>query len=65
MKYLKLYEDFRTEDNLVVEPEIEFSDKTIDDVLKDDFLKDEEKVDDSDVYQDEMGVYHIKNWTVY
>ena len=68
MKYLKLYENFRTE----IEPEVELetqlepevSYKTIDDVFKDDFFE-EENDKEEEVYQDSDGVYHIKNWTVY
>jgi hypothetical protein len=63
MKYLKLFEEF-----VVTKPkpkeEINLSDKTIDDVLKDDFLEDEENIEDL-VTQDKMGVYQIKNWRVY
>jgi len=51
MKWIKLYEEFRIEE--LVEPETEISD--VDDI----------KEEDSDVYQDINGVYHIKNWTVY
>lgn len=67
MKYLKLYEEFQYEEE-VIEPEVqtEISDKTLDDILKDDFFKEEEVVEsDEDVYQDQNGVYHIKNWKVY
>jgi hypothetical protein len=62
MKYLKLFEEF-----VITKPkpkEFEVSDKTIDDVLKDDFLKDVEE-DEKEVTQDEKGVYQIKNWKVY
>lgn len=67
MKYLKLYEEFKFEQE-VIEPEVqtELSDTTTDDILKDDFFKEEEEESDSDeVYKDESGVYHIKNWNVY
>ena len=60
MKYLKLFEEF-----VITKPkpkEEEISNKTIDDVLKDDFLKQEEN---DLVSQDERGVYQIKNWQVY
>jgi hypothetical protein len=63
MRYLKLYEEFRTEE--LEETEVQYqelSDKTIDDVLKDDFFDDKEE---SEVFQDERGVYHINNWNVY
>ena len=64
MKYLKLYEEFKYEE--VIEPEVqtELSDKTTDDVFKDDFFNDEEKSND-EVYQDKNGVYHITNWATY
>jgi hypothetical protein len=65
MIYLKLYEEFRTEE--LEETEVqdqELSDKTIDDVLKYDFF-DDEKEEESEVFQDKKGVYHIKNWTIY
>ena len=64
MKYLKLYEEFKYEE--VIEPEVqtELSDKTTDDVFKDDFFNDEEKLND-EVYQDKNGVYHITNWSTY
>jgi hypothetical protein len=66
MKYLKLYEEFKIGEDLI-EPEIqietELSDKTTDDVLKDDFFKEVEESDE--VYKDEKAVYHIKNWNVY
>jgi hypothetical protein len=64
MKYLKLYENFRTEIEPEVDLEPEVSDKTIDDVFKDDFFE-EENDKEEEVYQDSDGVYHIKNWTVY
>lgn len=61
MKYLKLFEEF-----VVTKPkskdEIEISDKTVDDIFKDDFLEDEEN---DLVIQDDRGVYQIKNWEVY
>ena len=41
-KYIKLYEEFRENDDVQVQevPEVELSDKTIDDVLSDDFFDD-------------------------
>jgi hypothetical protein len=64
MKYLKLFEEF-----VITKPkskeETEISDKTIDDVLKDDFLEDEENIESNLVTQDKMGVYQIKNWRIY
>lgn len=56
MRYLKLYEEFKKQE-LVEEPEIELTDITIDDVLKDDFF--------DQVKQDSNGVYQILNWEVY
>jgi len=58
MKYLKLYEEFKYEE--VIEPEVqtEISDKTTDDIFKDEESND-------DVYKDQNGVYHINNWTIY
>jgi hypothetical protein len=64
MKYLKLFEEF-----VITKPkskeETEISDKTIDDVLKDDFLEDEENIESDLVSQGKTGVYQIKNWQVY
>ena len=67
MRYLKLYEEFRTEEleDIQVDKEQELSDKTIDDVLHPDFFKDEESVESDEVTQDERGVYKIKNWLIY
>lgn len=63
MKWIKLYEDFKYEKE-VLEPELDFetetSDKTVDDVLKTDFFENDNKV-----YQDERGVYHITDWKIY
>jgi hypothetical protein len=68
MKYLKLYEEFKFEQE-VIEPEVqtELSDTTTDDILNDDFFKEEEKeeTETDEFFQDERGVYHIKNWNVY
>jgi len=67
VRYLKTYEEFKfkeEEDTDVLEPEVELSDKTIDDVLSDDFLKDVEE-EDKDSYIDNKGVIHIKNWKTY
>lgn len=63
MKWIKLYEDFQYEDEVVdteIEIEKEVSDKTINDVLKSDFFEDRD-----DVFRDERGVYHISGWNVY
>jgi len=68
MRYLKLYEEFRTEEleETEVQQKQELSDKTIDDVLNPDFFKEEEEKEESEeVFQDERGVYHISNWNVY
>ncbi len=63
MKWIKLYEDFKYEQE-ILEPELdldkETSDKTVDDVLKTDFFENDNKV-----YQDERGVYHITDWKIY
>ena len=66
MKYLKLYEEFKYEEDLI-EPEVqtEVSDKTTDDIFKDDFFKEEQVESDKEVYKDKNDVYHIKNWMVY
>ena len=68
MRYLKLYEEFRTEEleEIEIQKDQELSDKTIDDVLNTDFFKEEESEEESEeVFQDERGVYHISNWNVY
>jgi hypothetical protein len=67
MRYLKLYEEFRTEEleEIEIQKDQELSDKTIDDVLNPDFFKEEEKEESEEVFQDERGVYHISNWNVY
>jgi len=64
MRYLKLYEEFRTEEleEIEIQKDQELSDNTIDDVLNTDFFKEEES---EEVFQDERGVYHISNWNVY
>ena len=62
MRYLKLYEEFRFDDTQTLEPEVELSDKTIDDVLSDDFFED---MEDKGSFIDENDVIHIKNWKVY
>lgn len=65
MKYLKIYEEFKT-----VERDKEISDYTIDDMLDDDFftndtIEDEEIIEDDDSYVDKNGIIHIKNWVRY
>ena len=61
MKYLKLFENFD-----VLEEPVVLSDKTIDDVLRDDFFDDvDEEDEDEGYYIDKFGIYHIKNWNVY
>jgi hypothetical protein len=66
MRYLKLYEEFRTEEleEIEIQKDQELSDKTIDDVLDPNFFEDEKEKSD-EVIQDEKGVYHITNWNVY
>jgi hypothetical protein len=65
MKYIKLYEEFTYEEDLL-EPEVELqpevSDKTIDDVLEPEFF---EETEEKEVTQDKRGVYHISNWYIY
>lgn len=63
-KYIRLYEEFREyNSNVQVQevPEVELSDKTIDDVLSDDFFDDvdEEEVDDN------KEVSNISGWKLY
>lgn len=63
-KYIRLYEEFReyNRDVQVQElPEVELSDKTIDDVLSDDFFDDvyEEEIEDN------AEVVNISGWEVY
>lgn len=63
-KYIRLYEEFReyNRDVQVQEvPEVELSDKTIDDVLSDDFFDD---VDEEEV-EDNKEVVNISGWEVY
>lgn len=66
MRYIKLYEEFRFKEPEVLEPEVELSDKTIDDVLSDNFFdEEEEKYDDEESYIDSSNVISIKNWKTY
>lgn len=66
MRYIKLYEEFRFKEPEVLEPEVELSDKTIDDVLSDNFFdEEEEKYDDEESYIDSSNVINIKNWKTY
>ena len=62
-KYIKLYEEFRENDDVQVQevPEVELSDKTIDDVLSDDFFDD---LDEEEV-EDNSEVVNISGWKVY
>lgn len=63
-KYIRLYEEFReyNRDVQVQEvPEVELSDKTIDDVLSDDFF---DGVDEEEV-EDNKEVVNISGWEVY
>lgn len=64
MKYLKLYEEFKY-DQQIEYPDL--SDKTVDDLdnilseVEDDGLE----LESEEVRRDSKGVYHIKNWKVY
>ena len=58
MKYLKLFETFVADI-----PQVELSDKTIDDFLNTDFF--EEEIEDKGSTIDSNGVIHIKNWNIY
>lgn len=63
-KYIRLYEEFReyNRDVQVQEvPEVELSDKTIDDVLSDDFFGDVEE----EGLEDDKEVLNISGWKVY
>ena len=63
-KYIRLYEEFREyRDDVQVQevPEVELSDKTIDDVLSDDFF---DGVDEEEV-EDNKEVVNISGWEVY
>lgn len=63
-KYIRLYEEFReyNRDVQIQElPEVELSDKTIDDVLSDDFFDD---VDEEEV-EEKKEVVSISGWEVY
>jgi hypothetical protein len=63
-KYIRLYEEFReyNRDVQIQElPEVELSDKTIDDVLSDDFFDD---VDEEEV-ENNKEVVSISGWEVY
>lgn len=66
MRYIKLYEEFKFNEPVVLEPEVEFSDKTIDDILSDDFFNDnEDEYENEESYIDSSNVIHIKNWKTY
>ena len=63
-KYIRLYEEFREyRDDVQIHevPEVELSDKTIDDVLSDDFF---DGVDEEEV-EDNKQVVNISGWEVY
>ena len=62
-KYIRLYEEFREYRDVQVQevPEVELSDKTIDDVLSDDFFDD---VDEEEI-EDNKEVISISGWEVY
>jgi hypothetical protein len=65
MKYLKFYKEYKLAE-IDLEDDIELSDKTIDDVLKDDFIKDIESDIEKDVVtKDKNNVYTITDWKVY
>lgn len=49
MKYLKIYEEFKYEEE-IIEPEVQ-----------EELPIDKSK----EVYRDNRGVYHIENWTIY
>lgn len=63
-KYIRLYEEFREYRDVQVQevPEVELSDKTIDDVLSDDFFDD---VDEEEEVEDNKEVVSISGWEVY
>jgi hypothetical protein len=65
MKYLKFYKEYKLAE-IDIEDDIELSDKTIDDVLKDDFIKDiESDIEKDVVIKDKNNVYTIADWKVY
>lgn len=65
MKYLKFYKEYKIAE-IDIEDDIELSDKTIDDVLKDDFIKDiESDIKKNVVIKDKNNVYTITDWKVY
>jgi hypothetical protein len=65
MKYLKFYKEYKLAE-IDVEDDIELSDKTIDDVLKDDFIKDiESDIEKNVVIKDKNNVYTITDWKSY
>lgn len=64
-RYVRMYEEFReygmdTQAQVQDVPEVELSDKTVDDVLSDDFFDDVEEED-----TEEDGVINIVGWEVY
>jgi hypothetical protein len=65
MKYLKFYKEYKLAE-IEIEDDVELSDKTIDDVLKDDFIKDIESDNKKNVViKDKNNVYTITDWKVY
>ena len=63
-RYVRMFEEFREYDSdkqFQDVPEVELSDKTIDDVLSDDFFDDVEEEN----AVDEDGVINIAGWEVY
>ena len=65
-RYVRMFEEFReydrdTQVQVQDAPEVELSDKTVDDVLSDDFFDDVEEDDTAE----EDGVINIAGWEVY
>lgn len=65
-RYVRMFEEFReydrdTQVQVQDAPEVELSDKTVDDVLSDDFFDDVEEEDATE----EDGVINIAGWEVY
>lgn len=65
-RYVRMFEEFKEYDRdtqVQVQdfPEVELSDKTVDDVLSDDFFDDVEEEDATE----EDGVINIAGWEVY
>lgn len=65
-RYVRMFEEFKeydrdTQVQVQDVPEVELSDKTVDDVLSDDFFDDVEEEDATE----EDGVINIAGWEVY